>query len=90
MTTPGIADECSDGAPVDQSTTPTGVADFDFELPNQGYEDAWAEVNTIAQGVLPLEDASNARDVKDARHSFAEASAYHLQQDVQGKEQVQA
>jgi hypothetical protein len=53
MATPGIADDRSDGAPVYRSTTPTGVADFDFALPVQGDDDdAWAQVNT------PLHKAS--------------------------------
>jgi hypothetical protein len=38
--------EClCDVAPVDRSTMPTGVADFEFALPMQGYDDdAWTEV----------------------------------------------
>jgi hypothetical protein len=53
MATPGTVVDRSDGAPVDRSTTPTGVADFDFALPTQGEDDdAWAEVNT------PLHKAS--------------------------------
>jgi hypothetical protein len=73
MATPRIAVDRSDGAPVDRSTTPTGVADFDFALPMQGDDDdAWAEVKTpLHKASLPLEDASDARDAKDARHSRA-------------------
>jgi hypothetical protein len=54
MATHGVVDDHSDGASVDWSTTPTGVADFDSVLPTQGDDDddAWAEVNT------PLHKAS--------------------------------
>jgi hypothetical protein len=54
MKTPRIADECSDWAPVDWSTMPTAVADFDAELPKQGDDDAWAEVNTSLHKVSYL------------------------------------
>jgi hypothetical protein len=45
MAPPWITDEGRDCTLIDRLTTPTGVADLDFELSNQGDEDAWSEVN---------------------------------------------